>query len=233
MKAIIPPLSKTADFCFGKVLNSLNILVVGCGRAGANLIMLLEQLGHDVSVLDANPAELERLNEFEDHEFAGEAMSGIPIDVDALRRSGIETCDGVAVVTSDDSVNIMVAQIASEVFGVQRVVARITDPALKDFFVKQYGIKAVCPTNLTAQSLLLGLLKDQDSQAITLGATTTSFFLVPVPEYHVGRQLNRIKPPQGELLFGVMHPNGTVELNTTPSPVLTDKDQLIYTRIAD
>ncbi len=211
----------------------MNILVVGCGRAGAQLILLLEQLGHDVSVLDANPAELERLNEFEDHDFSGEAMAGIPIDVDTLRHAGIETCDAVAIATNDDSVNIMVAQIASEVFGVQRVVARITDPVLKDFFVEHYGFKTVCPTNLSAQSMLLGILEDQESCALTIGSTTSAFFTVPVPEYHVGRPLTRVKAPEGELLFGVLHQNGSVELATNPSPVLKASDQLIYCRIAD
>lgn len=211
----------------------MNILVVGCGRAGANLIMLLEQLGHDVSVLDADPANLERLNEFEDHEFAGEAMSGIPIDVDALRQAGIETCDAVAVVTNDDSVNIMVAQIASDVFGVDRVVTRITDPVLKSFFAEGYGLKAVCTTNLTAQSMLLGILEDRDSRSLTIGSTTSAFFTVPVPDYHVGRLLTRVKAPRGEMLFGVLHPNGQMELAVNPSPILRADDQLIYTRITD
>ena len=211
----------------------MNILVVGCGRAGANLVMLLEQLGHDVSVLDADPKELERLYEFEDHEFSGVSMAGIPIDVDALRRAGIETCDAVAIATADDSVNIMVAQIAMDVFGVDRVVTRITDPVLKDFFVEQYGLKAVCPTNLSAQSMLLGILEDQESRTLTIGATTTNFFTVPVEDYNVGRLLNRVKAPRGELLFGVLHANGSMELNTAPSPMLEAGDQLIYSRIAD
>ena len=119
--------------------------MVDCGRAGANLVRILEQLGHEVSVLDADPAELERLDGFEGYEFSGEAHAGIPIDTDVLRRAGIETCDAAVVSTNDDSVNIMVAQIAREVFGVERVVARITDPTLKDFFVKQYGIQPCAP----------------------------------------------------------------------------------------
>lgn len=211
----------------------MNILVVGCGRAGANLVLLLEQLGHDVSVLDANPQELERLNEFEGHEFAGVSMAGIPIDVDALRRAGIETCDAVAIATTDDSVNIMVAQIASDVFGVSRVVTRITDPTLKDFFVEHFGLKAVCPTNLSAQSMLLNILENQDSNTLTIGSTTTAFFTVPVSDYHVGRPLNKVKAPRGEMLFGVLHANGSMELAASPCPILKAGDQLIYSRIAD
>lgn len=44
--------------------------------------------------------------------FPGVAAVGIPIDIDDLRQAGIETCDAVAIATPDDSVNIMVAQIA-------------------------------------------------------------------------------------------------------------------------
>jgi len=211
----------------------LNILVVGCGRAGANLVRILEQLGHEVSVLDADPAELERLDGFEGYEFSGEAHAGIPIDTDVLRRAGIETCDAAVVSTNDDSVNIMVAQIAREVFGVERVVARITDPTLKDFFVKQYGIQAVCPTNLSVQSMLLGVLQDQESRTLTVGASTAAFFTVPAAEHDVGRLLNRIKAPRGEAVFGVLHQNGSMELAAQPSPVLRQGDAIIYARIAD
>lgn len=211
----------------------MNILVVGCGRAGANLVRILEQLGHEVSVLDADPAELERLDGFEDYSFSGVACAGIPIDTDVLRHAGIETCDAVAIATNDDSVNIMVAQIAKEVFQVERVITRVTDPSLKDFFMKQYGLKAVCPTNLSVQSMLLGILEDEESRTLTVGSSTAAFFTVPVEGHDVGRLLSRLKAPRGEIVFGVLHASGAMQLAAQPSPVLEKGDRIVYARIAD
>ncbi len=211
----------------------LNILVVGCGRAGANIVRILEQMGHEVAVLDSSPSELQRLESVDGYQFSGVATIGIPIDIDALRQAGIETCDAAAIATPDDSVNIMVAQIAKTIFHVPRVIARVTDPTLKDFFTKEYGLRTVCTTNLTVESMLLGLLDDQESRTITIGATTSSFVTVPVSLRDVGRSLNRVRAPEGELLYGVLRANGIVELAVQPMPVLEEGDQIIYSRIAD
>ena len=167
------------------------------------------------------------------YHFSGVAAIGIPIDIDALRQAGIETCDAVAIVTSDDSVNIMVAQIAKNLFHIPRVIARITDPTLKDLFTKEFGLRAICTTNLTVESMLLGLLDDQESRTVTIGSTTTAFVTVPVSMRDVGHRLNRISVPDGELLYGVLKANGMVELAIQPMPILEEGDQIIYSRIAD
>lgn len=211
----------------------MNILVVGCGRAGANIVRILEQMGHEVSVMDSSPDELQRLEGVDGYHFSGVAAVGIPIDIDDLRQAGIETCDAVAIATPDDSVNIMVAQIAKNIFHVPRVITRVTDPALKNFFTKEFGLRTVCTTNLTVESMLLGLLDDQESRSVTIGATTTAFVTVPVSLRDVGYSLNRIRPPEGDLLYGVLRADTTVELAVDPMPVLEEGDQIIFARIAD
>lgn len=106
----------------------MNILIVGCGRVGRRLVHVLERLGHDVSVLDEDAANLALLNELEPP-FSGMAVAGVPIDGDVLRSAGIEACDAVAAVTKDDNINLMVAQIARELFGVKHVIARVAEPS--------------------------------------------------------------------------------------------------------
>ena len=65
----------------------MNILIVGCGRVGRRLVHVLERLGHDVSVLDEDAANLALLNELEPP-FSGMAVAGVPIDGDVLRSAG-------------------------------------------------------------------------------------------------------------------------------------------------
>ena len=95
----------------------MNVLIVGCQRVGQHLVSLLEKLGHDVSVLDSNPANIEALSTMHPP-FTGMAVAGVPIDVDVLRSAGIESCDAVAAVTRDDTTNLMVSQIARDIFHV-------------------------------------------------------------------------------------------------------------------
>ena len=130
----------------------MNILIVGWGR---RLVHVLERLGHDVSVLDEDAANLALLNELEPP-FSGMAVAGVPIDGDVLRSAGIEACDAVAAVTKDDNINLMVAQIARELFGVKHVIARVAEPSRKEVYTERFGLRIVCGTNLTAQGLLAG-----------------------------------------------------------------------------
>ena len=116
----------------------MNILIVGCGRVGRRLVHVLERLGHDVSVLDEDAANLALLNELEPP-FSGMAVAGVPIDGDVLRSAGIEACDAVAAVTKDDNINLMVAQIARELFGVKHVIARVAEPSRKEVYTERFG----------------------------------------------------------------------------------------------
>ena len=111
----------------------MNILIIGCGRVGRRLVGVLERLGHDVSVVDAEAANLGLLRETEPP-FSGMALAGVPIDGDVLRSAGIEDCDVVAAVTDDDNINLMAAQIAQKVFGVSHVIARVEDPSRKEVY---------------------------------------------------------------------------------------------------
>jgi trk system potassium uptake protein TrkA len=118
------------------------IIVAGCGRLGSRLSRNLSEAGHDVVVV-AKADELKRL----DKVFDGVCLSGNPIDEDLLKRGGIEKADAVIAVTADDNVNVMVAQIAKEIYGVAFVVARISDPEREEFY-QQLGLTTVCPTNM-------------------------------------------------------------------------------------
>ncbi len=90
----------------------MNILIVGCGKVGSMLASELSRLGHDVAVLDREESHFSSL----DSEFSGYTISGVPIDQDVLKRAGIEGCDALLAMTEDDNVNIMVCQIAREIF---------------------------------------------------------------------------------------------------------------------
>ena len=136
----------------------MNILIVGCGRVGRRLVHVLERLGHDVSVLDEDAANLALLNELEPP-FSGMAVAGVPIDGDVLRSAGIEACDAVAAVSEDDTVNLMAAQIAKSLFQREKVICRVSDPHLQVLYHKAYELDTICPTVLTEQSVFRALSK--------------------------------------------------------------------------
>lgn len=85
----------------------MNIVIVGCGRVGSRLIQVLEDMGHDISVLEEVDANLEHLHSLEDFSFNGMTSIGSPIDVDMLRQAGIENCDALVAVCPEDNLSLI------------------------------------------------------------------------------------------------------------------------------
>jgi trk system potassium uptake protein TrkA len=130
------------------------VIIMGCGRVGARLANMLVDAGHEVLVMDLNPAAFDRLGS----EFAGQTMVGNGIDLEALVRAGIERADAFAAVTQGDNRNIMASQIAKHIYNVKQVVTRIYDPIRQDTF-QALGLDAISPTVIGARvffSMLTG-----------------------------------------------------------------------------
>jgi len=122
-------------------------LIVGCGRVGSRLAQELDRNGHDVTIVDSNPAAFSRFaarGVFADT-FRGNFVVGDGTEADLLRRAGIEDADCFIAVTQGDNRNIMAAQIAQAVFKVDKVVCRIYDPIRTDVY-RKLGLHVFCPT---------------------------------------------------------------------------------------
>lgn len=213
----------------------MNILIVGCGRVGANLAILLEECGHAVSVIDEDPRNIERLNEISNTPMSGMVVLGVPIDVDVLRSAGIESCDAVAAVTPDGNINIMVGQVAETIFKVPRVITRVTDPAQKEVFAQRFGMRTICSTNLTVHAMFQSIVDDDlpEGHTVTLGSSTATFFSTPVREESFNKPLASVVPRSGVLVYGVQRANNTVELAGSPDTLLHAGDRIIFSEIAD
>jgi trk system potassium uptake protein TrkA len=75
------------------------------------------------------------------------------MDIEVLRRAGIEEADAVVVSTDGDNTNIVIGQVAQERFDNQCVVVRVLDPARAQFY-RERGLRTVCPTSVAIDVLL-------------------------------------------------------------------------------
>ena len=66
--------------------------------------------------------------------FNGMKLTGHGFDRTTLVEAGIEECDAVAAVTNEDNVNMVTAEVASKIFAVPRVVARLYETCGRPLF---------------------------------------------------------------------------------------------------
>lgn len=206
----------------------MNILVVGCGKVGARLAYELYKEDHDVSIVDRNEENFELLPS----DFGGFKTCGIPIDQDVLRSAGVESCDALAAVSPDDNVNIMVSQLAREIFKVPRVLARIYDPKREDVF-SHFGLHTVCPTNLTVAAVRSALTDPDKPQNINLGSHTIAFSTQQVPKQLIGLSISELELAANQSLFAIQHGNLKVTIYNGQKIRLASDDKVILSSIID
>ncbi len=132
----------------------MNAVIMGCGRVASELATLLDQEGHDVTVIDTELSQFERLPQ----SFGGTTVVGDATDEEVLRKAGLMSADAFIALTRDDDRNAMAAQIAKHIFGVRKVICRIYDPPREQFY-KALGLEAISPIMVFAR-LVKGRLEE-------------------------------------------------------------------------
>jgi trk system potassium uptake protein TrkA len=126
----------------------MKVVIMGCGRVGAQLATLLDAEGHSVTVLDTDTYSFRRLPPV----FSGTALVGDGTDEESLRKAGIEEADAFVAITQGDNRNVMAAQIAKHIFNVPKIICRIYDPLRQELY-NSLGLEAISPTTIFAQML--------------------------------------------------------------------------------
>jgi trk system potassium uptake protein TrkA len=206
----------------------MNILIVGCGKVGSKLACQLSREGHDVSIVDREEKSFELL----DNDFHGFKTSGIPIDQDVLKRAGIENCDALAAVSPDDNVNIMVSQLAHEIFHVPTVLARIYDPKRKDVF-SHFGLHTVCPTNLTVSAVKSAIVEKEKPQVINIDSHTIQFHIQDIPKSLIGKFADEIFLEKNQSLYAIQHENLDLTLYQGQKYKFVAGDKVILSQVID
>jgi trk system potassium uptake protein TrkA len=171
----------------------MKIMIIGCGRQGAELAKTLSLNGCEVTVVDNDPTAFERLSA----SFGGRVIPGNGIDRDVLVQGGIEEADGMAAVTASDEINIVTTRLARQVFKVPRVVARVHDP-LKAEIYQRLGLMTVTPVMLGTQRFRELLSFSPLYPIKRLGNGEVSIIEIEVPPGLVGRTVNDLNVP-GEI----------------------------------
>jgi trk system potassium uptake protein TrkA len=176
----------------------VHVVIVGCGRVGSSLARDLLADGHTVAVIDRRGEAFDRLGP----DFPGTRVQGIGFDRDRLVEAGIERAGAVAAVTSGDNSNILVARVARETFGVDRVVARIYDPRRAAIY-QRLGITTVATVAWTTDQVRRRLLPERRPPEWTDPTATVCLLDRTVDDHWAGELLTDLEEALGARVVAI------------------------------
>lgn len=193
------------------------IIIAGCRKVGSNLALSLSQMEHDVVVIDSDSANFDALGSG----FNGMTVAGIPIDEDVLRSAGISQADCLAAVTQDDNMNMMISQIARQLFHVPKVITRIYDPKREAVF-RQMGLDTICPTSLAVERIRDFLLAEDGLPEVAAADRNVQLTSVRPARRQIGKSVADFRDGK---VFGLMR--GDRFLLARPDLVIDARDILV------
>ncbi len=104
----------------------MNIIICGAGKVGFSISKQLSSQGHSVTVIDQSPEDIKKINDTQD----AKGIVGRATLPSVLENAGAENTDMIIAVTRNDETNMVVCQLASSLFNIQKKIARIRT---KDF----------------------------------------------------------------------------------------------------
>jgi trk system potassium uptake protein TrkA len=158
------------------------VIVVGCGRVGAELATSVADKGINVSVIDRDQHAFERLPA----RFIGETVQGDVMDRAVLQRAGIEAADGFAAATPSDETNLVAARIARDLFHIRNVVARVYSPTHTAVFSRA-GIQTVVSSSWSANRIEQLLRHPGLIEVASAGHGEVRFVEVKIPDHLAGK----------------------------------------------
>jgi trk system potassium uptake protein TrkA len=196
------------------------VIIVGCGRVGAELAHSVAYKGHAVVVIDRNPESFQRL----EHEFHGRSLQGDIRDRNVLTRADIEHADGFAAVTSNDEINLVAAHTALELYNVPNIVARVYDPVHAQAF-KRAGIKTVISSSWSAHRIEQLLTHPGITELASVGNGEVLMVEVLVPGNMVGKPISFFTQESACQPAALIHA-GQADL-VQPDTILEDGDLIV------
>jgi trk system potassium uptake protein len=136
----------------------MNVIIIGGGKVGAYLSVLLLSEGHRIKVIEALREETARLQNDLPKDVI---VLGSGTDPDILEAAGVYNADVVAAVTGEDENNLVATSLARYEFHVPRTIARINNPKNAWMFTSDMGVdvalnQADLMGHLIAEEMSLG-----------------------------------------------------------------------------
>jgi trk system potassium uptake protein TrkA len=203
----------------------VRVVIAGAGAVGRHLATDLAGRGHEIWLIDQNPAVTEK---------AVATAPGVTVvlgdacELWVLEKARVGEADAVVAATGDDEDNLVVSLLSKQEYGVPRVLARVNHPKNEWMFTEQWGVDdAVSPphilTALVEEAVTVGdlvrLLR------LERGAVGLVELTLPEDSPNAGRPLYELRLPPDSAIVAILR-EGHVVI-PQPESVLTTGDEIM------
>lgn len=175
-------------FGLSKKENGLKIIIVGCGKVGANLVDQLSKEGYDITVIDKKAEKIQDITNI--YDVMG--LVGNGASYSTQMEAGIEETDLIIAVTDSDELNLLCCTVAKRV-GKCAAIARVRTPDYSEetgYLREQLGLALIINPELEAAREVARILY------LPTALEVNSFA-------HGQAELVKFKVPEGNLLNGL------------------------------
>jgi len=203
----------------------VRVVISGAGAVGRYLASDLAVRGHDVLVIEQDPATLEVAKDWaSDVAF----LLGDACEPWVLEKAELKAADAVVAATGDDEDNLVTSLLAKQEFAVPRVLARVNHPRNEWMFTEQWGVDVA----VSVPHLLTALVEE----AVTVGDLVRILRLeggrvglveltIPDTWPNAGRPIYELRLPPDSAIVAVLR-EGHVVI-PMPETVITPGDEVL------
>ena len=184
------------------------VLISGGGKIGSGLARTLSARGIEVAIIEKDPAQVARLSAETDFPvFAGDGSTR-----SVLETAGASRATVFAAVTGADEDNLVACQTAKAVFGVEKTIARVSNPKNEEL-MRLLGVDATVATTAIISSYIEREVPGlQIRTLLSLQAGGVQLFELKVPPGSpaAGKALKDLPIPPSTNIVAVVRGGGTI-----------------------
>jgi trk system potassium uptake protein TrkA len=175
----------------------MRVVIAGAGSVGRSIASELLANGHEVLLVDRDPAAI-RLASVPDAQW----LLADACEIASLSEAGLADCDVVVAASGDDKVNLVVSLLAKTEYGVPRTVARVNSPKNEWMFDEAWGVDVAVSTPRLMTALV--------EEAVSIGDLVRIFTFQQSQANMVELTLPEDAPVVGTMVGDIEWPDDTV-----------------------
>ena len=207
----------------------MRVVIAGAGSVGRSIARELLGHGHEVALVDKQPAAMRVASVANAEWHLADAC-----EPTSLVDAGVEECDVVVAATGDDKANLVVSLLAKTEFAVPRVVARVNNPKNEWLFDEAWGVDVLVSTPRIMTALVEEAVSVGDLVRIfTFHQSGASMFEMKLPESSpaVGMSVGQIVWPAETALAAIIR--GDRPIPPSPDDTLEAGDEILLITSAE